>query len=171
MRFTGKVNELDLSDIRKTTRTKTYWLKLLLANWYGVGLLIVVMWGTISGLLGQLKPNWGGIAIVWAVIAAIFAWSFYSTRRAQARDFTRLNATLPDQVNLTNEGVKLDGPNGATSFLPWRIFKGWREGQRVILIDETEGNRFVILPVAQLSEIERQQARQFLQAQIPPATR
>jgi len=168
MEFTGKLSELDLSDVRKTARSKTYWPKFALANWYGILLLVAVTWGTISGLLGQTKPNWSAIAIIWAIIATIFVWSIYRTKRAQTRAFTQLNMTLPDQVNLTNEGVKLDGPNGATSFLPWRSFKGWREGHRVVLIDQTEGNQFVILPVAQLSEIERQQVRSFLQSQIPP---
>jgi hypothetical protein len=36
-----------------------------------------------------------------------------------------LTNPVPDQVSLTNEGVKLDVPNGATGFLPWKNFKGW----------------------------------------------
>jgi hypothetical protein len=84
-----------------------------------------------------------------------------------AREFSQLNATLPDHLNLTTDGVKIDGPNGASAFLPWRTFKGWREGRRVVLIDLSQGNSVVILPVAQLSEIERLSIRQYLQSHIP----
>jgi hypothetical protein len=83
----------------------------------------------------------------------------------------KLNATLPDQINFTNDGVKLNGHDGASAFLPWRHFKGWREGKRVILVEAVEGTGVVILPVAQYSEIERQPIRQFLQSSIPSSSR
>jgi hypothetical protein len=170
MRFTGKLTEADLNDVRKMTQSKMHWLKLLLANWYGTALILILVWGTISGLMGQTKPNWRAITLVWVVVAGIVLWAVYRTKRARARKLTQLNATLPDQVSLTTEGVKLDGPSGATGFLPWRNFKGWREGSQVVLVDQSQGDRFVILPVQQLSEIERQSIREFLQSHISPAS-
>lgn len=170
MQISGKLTEADLNDVRKTTRSKTYWLKLLLGNWYGIALLLIVVWATISGLLGQTNPNWRAVALIWALLAGIVLWAVYRTKRARAREFKQLNATLPDQVSLTNDGVKWDGPNGATGFLPWRNFKGWRQGRRVVLVDEREGNRFVILPVAQLSEVERLPIRQLLRSHISPGS-
>jgi hypothetical protein len=118
--------------------------------------------------LGQTKPNWGAVAVIWAVLVGIVLWSYYSTHRKQARELTQLNATLADNIILTNDGVKFDGPDGATGFLPWRNFKGWREGERVLLIDKCEGNSSVMIPIAHLSEIERLPVRQFLQSHIPP---
>lgn len=171
MQFAGKLNEADLFEIGKRSRTKMYWVRLVVANWYGTALLLMVVWGTIAGLLGQINPNWRVIGIIWVVVAGLGFWAVYNTRRTRARQLTQLNAVLPDQVSLTNDGVKLDGPNGATGFLPWRNFKGWREGHRIVLLDQCEGNRAVMLPVAQLSEIEREPIRQFLQSHIPPINR
>jgi hypothetical protein len=171
MQFTGKLTEADLNDVRKMTRSKMYWLKLLAANWYGTALTLIVIGATISGLLGLTKPNWQAVALIWAVVAGIVLWAVYGTKRAQALELTQLNATLPDQVNLTAEGVRLDGPNGATGFLPWRNFNGWREGGQVVLVHKSQGNRFVILPVPQLSEIDRQSIREFLQSHISPASK
>jgi len=168
MQFQGKITEADLNDVRKMIVSKMYWPRLLLANWYGLALILALIWATISGLLGQTKPNWRAVAMIWVVVAGIVLWVVYRAKRSQARELTELNATLPDQVILTNDGVKCDGPNGATGFLPWRTFKGWREGRRVVLLDQCQGNRFVMLPVSQLSEIERQPIRQFLQSHIPP---
>ena len=166
MCFTGKLTEADLNDVGKMARSNMYWPKLLAANWYGLALLLAVIWATILGLLGRTKPNWTEVALIWAVVAAIVGWAVYSTKRARARELTQLNATLPDHISLTTDGIKLDGPNGATGFLPWRTFKGWREGLRIVLVDKSEGNRFVMLPVAQLSEIERQSIRHFLQSHV-----
>jgi hypothetical protein len=168
MQFTGKLTEADLNDVRKLTLSKMYWPKLLLANWYGIALLLTVVWATIAGSLGKIKPNWNAVAVIWAVVVGIVLWAIYSTKRARARELTQLNATLADNITLTNDGVKWEGPNGATGFLPWRNFKGWRERGRVVLIDQCEGNRFVMLPISQLSEIERLPVRQFLQSHIPP---
>ncbi|MFZ0211301.1 MAG: hypothetical protein WAL55_01190 [Candidatus Acidiferrales bacterium] len=171
MQLNGKLTQLDLNDVQKTVRSKKYWAKVLFANWYGILLLAAVIWATISGMLGYTNPNWRAVGIMWAVVAAIVLFAVYKTRVGRPRVLTKLNSSLPDYINLANDGVKLDGPNEATSFIPWRNFKGWREGQLVVLIDQTEGNRFVILPVGQLSEIERQQTRQLLQSQIPPIAR
>ena len=169
MQFSGKLTEADLNDVRKMNLSRMYWPKLLLANWYGTALIGFLIWATISGLLGQTKPNWRFVAVVWVVFAGIVLWVAYRTKRAQARELTQLNSMLPDQINLTAEGVKLDGPNGASAFLPWQRFRGWREGRRVVLVDQRQGNRFVMLPVPQLSEIERLSIRQFLQSHISPS--
>lgn len=95
MQFAGKLTEADLNDVGKMTRSKGYWLKLVIANWYGMALLIIPTWATISGLLGQTKPNWRAVAIIWAVDAALGLRAVYSTRRARGRQLTQLNARFP----------------------------------------------------------------------------
>ena len=170
MQFTGKVTEADLSDVRKMTLSKMHWFKLLLANWYRAGIILAISWATIAGLLGQERPNWRAVSVIWMVIAGVVGWSVYDTKRKQVRELTKLNATLADHIILTNDGLKWSGPNGASGFLPWRNFKGWREGQRVMLVDQCEGNRFVILPFGELSEIQREPVRQFLRLHIAPPT-
>jgi len=169
MHFTLKLTEADLSDVRKLTRAGSYWLNLSL---YGVGLIFVMLraWRLSLGFLARTPPNLQLVAIIWVVIVGGIPWTIYMVRRGWARELTQLNATRPDQMSLTNDGVKCDGPDGATALVPWRNFKAWREGRRVILVERREGNRFVILPVAQLSEIERLPIRQFLQSHIPLAS-
>ena len=167
MRFTGKLTQADLDDLRKLIRSRFYWLKLIAANWYGAALFLAVVWATVSGLLGQTKPNWSAVMIIWIIIVAILSWSISRTKRMRMRELKEINAAPPDQVNLTSDGVKWNGPTGGTGFLPWRNFKGWREGRRVLLIEQREGSSAIILLVAHLSEIERQPIRQFLQFHIP----
>ena len=51
--------------------------------------------------------------MTWLVIAGIVVWSVFRTKQERARELARLNATLPDQLDFTNDGVKLNGPDGA----------------------------------------------------------
>lgn len=171
MQFQGKITEVDLNDVRKMTASKMYWPKLLLANWYGLALILALIWATIPGHIGGTNPNWRFVGISWAVLGGIALWAVYSAKRTTVRELAQLNATLPDHLNLTTDGVKMDGPDGASAFLPWRTFKGWREGSRVVLIDLSQGNNVVILPVAQLSEIERLSIRQYLQSHLPTSSK
>src|SRR5437868_8530463 len=161
MQLKGKIAQADLNEVRKIVRSKMYWPKFVLANWYGIALLALVVWATIAGLLGAMKPNWRAVGIIWLVIGAIFTWSFYRARTGSTREFSQLNAGLPDWITMANDGITFDGPDGAKSFQPWGSFKSWRAGQRVFLIDRSQEG-FVILPVADLSDVQRQTLRQLL---------
>jgi len=162
LKVKGKPTKEDLNDVRETVRSKMYWPKLLLKNWYGLAVLGILTWATILGLIGKAKLNWEGIGLVWAVIVALFSWSFYRARTETVREFEQLNARLPDWITVADKGVTLSGPDGATGFLPWNHFSGWREGRRVLLLDRTQECGFVILPIGELSESERQGLRELL---------
>ena len=83
-----------------------------------------------------------------------------------AREFTHFNATQPDWITVSNEGLKFDGPSGATGFQPWTNFKRWREHGRVLVLEQSLGRRFVILPIGELSDVERQPLRELLRSQL-----
>jgi hypothetical protein len=142
-----------------------YWPKLLAANWYGIMVLCAVLWVTVAGLLGTTHPNWSGMGILWAVLLGVFAWSFYSVKKTMAKELSELNTTLPDWITVVGDGIQQNGPSGATAFQPWNNFKGWREGERVMLL-EMEGSAFMILPLSELSDVERQSIRQSILSHI-----
>jgi hypothetical protein len=116
-RFTAKLTEPELDDVRRMGRSKTYWPKLLAKNWYGVGIICVMTWATISGLTGRTHPNWRGIAVIWLVLAGIVGWVFYSAKKSMAKGSARLNAALPDTLTIDNSGVKLEFPAGPPHFI------------------------------------------------------
>jgi hypothetical protein len=165
--LSGKITEQDLRDVRSTTRSKWYWPKLLAANWYGLTILGIVIWATIAGLIGSIHPNWREVGILWLVVLGLLGWTFFRTKSAMAKQFRKLNATLPDWITLADNGVQLDGPNGAKIFNPWSAFSGWREGKQVILLDMTGGG-FLILRLEDKPEIERESVRQFLRSHLLP---
>jgi hypothetical protein len=109
MKVSGKLTESDLKEVRKMVRSKWYWAKFILANWYGLALMFAVLWATVAGLAGTAKPNWRAMGIIWAVVAAIVAWSVYRTKTAMARDLARLNSTPPDSITLVSDGLQFEG--------------------------------------------------------------
>jgi hypothetical protein len=169
MLFTDRLTEEDLSDVRKMTRSRAYWLNLLL--WLAAMLFATLRgWTATTAYLARRPSDWQVVAILWGAMASVILFALYNQKRTRARQLAQLNATRPDQMTFTNDGVKCEGPNGATALVPWRNFKGWREGQRVVLVERSEGNRFVMLPVAKLSDVERLPIRQFLQSHIAPVS-
>lgn len=167
MRLSGKLTEMDVNDLRRMVRSKWYWPRFVLENWYGMAIICILLWASIGGLMGKIHPNWRLVGPMWAVVAAFVALAIYRTKRRMTGEFTRLNATLPDWIHLANDGLKFEGPGGASAFQSWGDFKGWREGGRVMLVDRVEGHGFVILPVGDVSEAERQALRDTLRSQLP----
>lgn len=169
MQLSGKLTDEDLTDVRHLARSKTYWLKIAARNWYGILLLCAVAWGTVAGLTGETHPNWAAVAGIWLVLIALSAWSFYRTKRTMHKQFIQANASLPDSITILKDGLRLDGPNGATSFQPWSNFTQCREGKRVMLLQTRYGGA-LILPVAKLSEMERESIRQIVTPHVSAAS-
>jgi hypothetical protein len=162
MQFSGKFNEADFDDFRKMTTSGSYWPNILLENCWGIAIILAILWLTILGLLGETNPDWLVLSLIWAAVAVILAWKFYRTKRMQTWDFEEMNARVPDQLNFTYDGLEWRGPLGRTGFVPWANFKTWREGNRVVLLEEFQVGQFVILPVQHFSEPERVLIRQTL---------
>jgi hypothetical protein len=166
MQFTGKLTEDEYKQLRKLTRPIVYWLRLLpgilLAFWSSVFVLVVTFWC----LAEPLHPAWRMVAITWLVFVSLIAVRVFVTRRIRAARFARFNAKLSDQLALTDDGVKLSGPNDANGLLSWHTFKRWREGRRVVLLYLAPSNGFIVLPVTQLADAERESLREYLRAHI-----
>jgi len=169
MRITGQIVEQDLKDAGKLTRSKWYWAKFLLKNWYGIALISIVLWATVAGLIGSANPNWKGLGVAWVVISVIVIGSLYRTRNANAHNLAMLNANFPDSITIASDGLRFDGPNGATGFQTWKTFSRWREGQRVIVLYRSVGGGFFILPLTGISDVERRSLLGMLASNIDGA--
>ena len=167
VRISGKLSIEDLQDVGKVVRSKWYWHRLLLANWYGLALLLVLLWGTVVQIERRDTTHLLGLSLVWLVVAAIFAWALYRSRLSTARDYSELEKNLPDSLTVAPDGVHFDGPDGARAFSPWAHFKCWREGRRVIVLDRSTVNGFAMLPVSHMQAIERESLRRLLGLYLP----
>ena len=123
---------------------------------------------TVQRLTRETNTHWRAIGPIWLVLAGLTVWGISRAKGTMARQLTRLQATLPDWIDLTEESVRFDGPGADTHLRPWGDFRGWFEGQRVILLEWSEGGAPVILPIGDLSDAARQPVRQFLQSRLAP---
>jgi hypothetical protein len=166
LKYSGKLSAEDIEDVGRLVRSRWYWPRLLLANWYGVLLLLVLIGVTVLGLITGARLNWRGIGIVWAIVALILLYSHLRIKRQRAKEVAQLDASLPDWITLRPDGLHFDGPRGARSFQPWSSFNGWREGERTVVIDYTAHKGFAMLAVYRLSEGERQVLRGALSSHL-----
>jgi hypothetical protein len=159
MTFTEKLTDADLKDVQGMIGRGTYNFRVFL---YGPVLLVLFSLGYIR------RSNWTMVITLVVVYCVCLLYSLYSRQQASSKRLEKINAMRPDLISFTNDGLQAEGPHGAAWFLPWRSFKCWREGKRVILLERAEGKQIHILPVAQLSEMDRVSVRQFLQSHVTP---
>jgi hypothetical protein len=160
MTFTEKLTEADLKDVRRIVGKWRYRYR----TFYGPILLLVFSVEYIR----RPATNVGMIAPLAGIFFAGLLYALYLRRRTFAQRLAKANAMRPDRIMLTDDGVQSEGPHGATSLVPWRSFRSWREGNRVILLEKSEGKHFLVLPIGQLSQMDRHSTRQFLQSHISP---
>jgi hypothetical protein len=166
MKLSGKLTKDELADVRVLVRPKYYWVKLALFNWYGALLVLVIPAATIAALFDPGHANWRGLGIGWAILIGIFGITFYRVKRGDAREFEALTAALPDWIILANDGLRFEGPEGAMSFKPWASYKEWQERKRAIVLRLTKGRGVTMLPIASLSETDREVLRGQLRSYI-----
>ena len=167
MEIGGKLTAEDLEDLARLARSRRHWLCFLAAHWYGIGLVTALAAATFAASFdSRERTNWLAITLVWGVVAAISAWSWFSAKRAQARDWVGLNESLPDTIDVGPTGVVLRGPGDESCAMPWSSFVGWREGSRVVALERRTGPSSVVLPVCSLLEADRERLRSILRLHL-----
>jgi hypothetical protein len=169
MELSGRLTKEDLDDVAHLLRPRGYWVSFVLETWHGAALFLTIVWATILGLLGQTKPNWVAMGLIWTVIAGIVLWSARAVRRERTEDLARVNAAVPECFKFMSEGIRWTEREGRAILLHWSDVAAWRERGRVIAIDQRGGTPAVILSIGNLPEWERQRLRDFLRSQIAPA--
>lgn len=142
--------------------SKFYWPKILLTNWYGLALLLALIWATITQFVHKDSSHLTGLALAWLLVVGIVGWAFYSVKRSTAKEYRTLTETSPDLVTIAPDGVHFDGPSGANAFSPWSHYRSWREGKKVVLLSRSLGGGFTMIPVGDLLPAERETLRKLL---------
>ena len=118
-------------------------------------------------MVQQSKNQTQLIAIRVAVLLIIGGFSYFRYRKGTREAVEALDASLPDALFLSAEGVRMDGPNGARGFQPWVNYTGWREGEHVVLLQRKEKGLYNVLPVSALGAAEREGLRGLLTGYLP----
>jgi hypothetical protein len=162
VRVSGKISREELKDAEAIVRSKFYWPRIVFTNWYGFALVLLLLWATILQIVRMDTTHVLGLSLMWVVVAAIFGWTVYRTRRKSERDYLSVEKSLPDFVTIARDGLHFDGPDGASAFSPWSHYKRWREGRQVIVLDRASGGGVTILAVSRLAATEGEAVRRLL---------
>ncbi len=88
-------------------------------------------------------------------------------RKGTREAVAALDASLPDSLVVSAEGVRLEGPNGAQGFQPWASYSGFREGEHVVLLQRKEKGLYNVLPISAMGTSEREALRGMLGGYLP----
>ncbi len=160
LEFTSQLTEAEFREFEKITRSIIFLLGHLIASILWLGMF----WAFIGTDLISTHSHWGRDVIVFGILVGGYLWYLTDLKNTWTQRLARVNASM-NRFILTDEGVEWHGSSGKTGLLPWSGFHGWREGRQVMVL-EGSTIKFVILPVINLSEFERQSIRQFLQSHV-----
>lgn len=171
MQFAGKLNEAEVREATRIIRPKGHGARMALS--YGRLLLyaLIVVFLLVASFLHHAKIPPAVIAIRIVILLLVGGLVYYRIRKASTDTVAKLDASLPDSINLEAGGVRLDGPYGAQSFQPWTAYSGFREGSHIVVLHRNEKGLYNVLPISSMSPPERESLRGLLQNYLPVKTR
>ena len=77
-----------------------------------------------------------------------------------------LAAVNPIRLSFDVDGIHTVEKSGASNFVPWGSFTGFREGQTVILLREAGSTQYRVIPKDTVSSIEVEQIRSAVRSHL-----
>ena len=165
--FSYKLTLDDLDDLARLVRSRWYVLLFLAANWHGMLLIGALAFATIAAAWNRTpSANWMAILAIWTVVAGIWLWSVFQTRRERVKELAQVNLERADTVRLGPADILLKSHDGQTIVMPWSQFIGWEDGGRVLGLHRSGGRGSLILPIGSLPDVDRQRLRGILASHI-----
>jgi hypothetical protein len=98
------------------------------------------------------------------LLPVLLIWLRWSRTQAALRKAASGMSDMQGSATLDANGLSVSSASGATSFVPWRDFSGWKEGKDVFTL--TKAKSFRVLTKRGLSEAELGELRSLLRTQI-----
>lgn len=167
MQFNGKLNEVEVKEATRFVRPKGYKARMLLSYFRLIVYAVIVIAILYASFVQHAKipPQVIGIRLAFLVALGIFSYVRY--RKGTREAVAALDASLPDSLVVSAEGVRLEGPNGAQGFQPWASYSGFREGEHVVLLQRKEKGLYNVLPISAMGTSEREALRGMLGGYLP----
>lgn len=160
MKFESMLTEDEFREFTRVHPPRYQWIADLIA----VVTTLWLLWDPICLDLLSQNPRWGRDAISVGILVSVGLGYLYLKKRRFNQSLAAANSAL-DHFILDDEGVRWHSPRGATGLVPWNRFYRWKEGKKVIVLENSTTD-FMVLPLRGLSEIEREPIRQFLRSRI-----
>ena len=147
------------------------WPLLLLGNLQGVALVAALLIGGcvifVKGVF-TARPDLSraALGIVMVVVPVVgFRWSLRHERRKADEELAAIN---PQKLTFDADGLHTLEKTGASSFVPWSSFTGFREGKAVILLrDAGSAKNYRMIPKKTVPESGVEQMRSSIREHLP----
>jgi hypothetical protein len=158
MRIPAKMTAEQFRETRRLVWAKYYWLTLF-NNFvfHQVGLLPIML--TVG--IGAVVVSWVSVSHGWStrligwpafcLAATVFFVAMLRSQLPSARKLLKLNKDLPTWIELAEDGVSVQMDDDLLLRVPWKKFKGWKNGSTVKVLVGDASNYF-ILPTVDLDE-------------------
>ena len=167
MQFQGKLNEAEVKEATRFIRPKGYAMRMALSY-----LRLVIYAAIVAYILYEsfvrhqhMPPSLLISRVVILVLIGGASWLRY--RKGTRAAIEALDASLPDQLTLSAEGVRLEGPNGAQGFQPWQSYDTFSEGQHVVVLNRKEKGLYNVLAISAFGPAQRETLRGYLKNYLP----
>jgi hypothetical protein len=162
MQISTEITPDELSQAMRLNRTKMYWPRFLLANWYATLMLIIIVWAEIAQLVAgkPMRPNSLGLLL----IPVFLIWLYWYRTQGNVRKAASQLSDSKGSASIDGKGITSASSSGATSFVPWSEYRGWKEGNDVFTL--TTEKSFRVFTKRGLNESELEQLRSIFRTQI-----
>ncbi len=171
MQFSGKLNEAEVKEATRFVRPKGYGARMFLSYLRLIIYAVIVIGILFASFVRHVQIPPQLLAVRVAVLVVIGGLSFYRYRKGSREAVAKLDASLPDLLTLSSDGVRLEGPDGAQGFQPWASYTGYRQGAHVVVLERKEKGLYNVLPISALPEPEREALRGLLMNSLPGSGR
>jgi hypothetical protein len=162
MQLRTEITPDELGQATLLNRTKMYWPKFFLANWYASLLLIAILWAEIARLIEDKPIQPASLGLL--LIPVFFLWLYWYRTQGSVRKAASQLSDTQGSASIDGKGISAAASTGATSFVPWSEYSGWKEGKDVFTL--TTGKSFRVFTKRGLSDAELEQLRSIFRTQI-----
>ncbi|HYK37191.1 YcxB family protein [Alloacidobacterium sp.] len=162
MQVRTEITPDELTQAIRLNRSRMYWPKVFLANWYATLLLIVILSAEGARLIAgkPIQPASLGLLL----IPAFLLWLYWFRTQGAVRKAALELSDTKGSASIDGKGISASFSTGATSFMPWSEYSGWKEGEEVFTL--TKGKSFRVFTKRGLDEAELEQLRGIFRTQI-----
>jgi len=162
MQIQTEITPDELGQAMRLNRTKMYWPKFFLANWYASLLLVVIVWAEIARIADGKPIQPGSLGVL--LIPVFLFWFYWFRTQGNVRKAASQLSDTQGSASVDGKGISSASSSGATSFVPWSEYSGWKEGRDVFTL--TTDKSFRVFTKRGLSEAELEQLRSTFRTQI-----
>lgn len=144
MQIRLQLTPAEIQEAIRLSRTKNFWFKFALGNWYLALICLFVVGADIDAAFHGRTPRWDATGVLFAIAAVVMCASWFLWKGRMSAAIRNANSRV-QMLSLDPDGVRSNLNSGSSTFVPWSNYTKWVEGATVSVLISRDG--IVIIPV------------------------